>query len=260
MSNSTLTPDSPLPIRVLAADRNRMSSQLLVEALSQDRQLTIIETEPRTNSVLAASAAEKPDIVLLSAELEGDSALGLQVARQLRAAHPSIRVIMLLNASERAPVLEAFRAGARGVFCRTESLTSLAKCIHCVHTGQVWANSRELGYLADAVSASRSLSLAPPEGSKKLSKREQDVVRSVVEGLSNREIARHLNLTEHTVKNYLLRIFDKLGVSNRVGVVLYAFSLGQTPGASRPMAQNTQEGPTQKPHNAPRHAARTRSN
>jgi DNA-binding CsgD family transcriptional regulator len=61
-----------------------------------------------------------------------------------------------------------------------------------------------------------------------LSKREQDVVRCVAEGLTNREIAGRLTLTEHTVKNYLFRIFDKLGVSSRVEVVLYAFNLGRS--------------------------------
>jgi DNA-binding CsgD family transcriptional regulator len=61
-----------------------------------------------------------------------------------------------------------------------------------------------------------------------LSRREQEVVRCVAEGLSNREIAQRLGLTEHTVKNYLFRIFDKLGVSKRVEVVLYAYSLGTT--------------------------------
>jgi DNA-binding CsgD family transcriptional regulator len=65
-----------------------------------------------------------------------------------------------------------------------------------------------------------------------LSRREVEVVRCVAEGLSNREIAQRLGLTEHTVKNYLFRIFDKLGVSKRVEVVLYAYSLGSDVTAS----------------------------
>ena len=72
-----------------------------------------------------------------------------------------------------------------------------------------------------------------------LSKREQDVVRCVAEGLTNREIAHRLNLTEHTVKNYLFRIFDKLGVSSRVEVVLYAFNLDR---ASAQPARGTVTG------------------
>jgi len=92
-----------------------------------------------------------------------------------------------------------------------------------VHQGQVWANSSELRYLLEALRESEPMRLVDSRGEAILSKREQDVVRCVAEGLSNREIASRLKLTEHTVKNYLFRIFDKLGVSSRVEVVLYAF-------------------------------------
>jgi two-component system nitrate/nitrite response regulator NarL len=133
---------------------------------------------------------------------------------------------MLLDRSERSAAVEAFRAGASGIFCRSESLKFLPRCISSVHAGQVWANSTELKFLLDAL-AEAVPSRLPVERSdiSVLSKREQDVVRGVAEGLSNREIAQQLSLTEHTVKNYLFRIFDKLGVSSRVEVVLYAFGL-----------------------------------
>jgi DNA-binding NarL/FixJ family response regulator len=143
---------------------------------------------------------------------------------------------MLLDAPDRNSVVEAFRAGARGVFCRTESLKSLSKCIRCVHDGQVWANSNELRFLLDALSQAMSTRIVGAAGVS-LSKRERDVVQCVSEGLSNREIAHRLTLTEHTVKNYLFRIFDKLGVSSRVEVVLYAFNLGRpAPPISAPAA------------------------
>lgn len=225
MANATSLTENREPIRVLAADRSRMNSQLLADALGRDAQVTVIEAESTAEAILAATGAEKPDVVLLSPALEDNPTLGFQVARQLRAAHPKTQIVMLLDTSERSTVLEAFRAGARGIFCRTESLKALSKCIRCAHSGQVWANSRELGFLLDAVSEVLPLGLADASGLSILSKREQDVVRCVVEGLSNREIARRLTLTEHTVKNYLFRIFDKLGVSSRVEVVLYAFSL-----------------------------------
>jgi DNA-binding NarL/FixJ family response regulator len=123
-------------------------------------------------------------------------------------------------------VVEAFRAGARGVFCRSESLKSLARCIQCVSEGQIWANSKELRYLLEALGEALPLRVIDARGAALLSRRELEVVRCVAEGLSNREIAQRLGLTEHTVKNYLFRIFDKLGVSKRVEVVLYAYSLG----------------------------------
>jgi len=210
-------------IRVLAADSSRMSSQLLAEALAQDRQFEVTGIEPKQSSILDAIAQKMPHVVLVSSALEESTTLGFDLTRQVRAAHPDTRVILLMDASNPSAVVEAFRCGAQGVFSRTESSKTLAKCISSVHQGQVWANSAELRFLLEALRESEPMRLVDSRGEAILSKREQDVVRCVAEGLSNREIAGRLKLTEHTVKNYLFRIFDKLGVSSRVEVVLYAF-------------------------------------
>ena len=215
-------PETSERIRVLAADSTRMSSQLLAQALAQDVQFHVTGTEPRPASILAAIADERPHVVVMSSVLEG-STTGFDLIRQVCATHPDTRVVMLMDTSKRSAVVEAFRCGAKGVFSRTESPKALAKCICSVHQGQVWANSAELRFLLETLCESDPMCGADVGGDAILSKREQDVVRCVAEGLSNREIATQLGLTEHTVKNYLFRIFDKLGVSSRVEVVLYAF-------------------------------------
>ncbi len=212
-------------IRVLAADSTRMSSQLLAESLAQDRQFEVTGIEPKELSILQAVALKMPHVLLVSSALEESITLGFELTRQVRAAHPETKVVLLMDTSNPSAVVEAFRCGAQGVFSRTESAKTLAKCISCVHHGQVWANSAELSYLLDAFRQSEPMQLVDSRGEAILSKREQDVVRCVAEGLSNREIASRLKLTEHTVKNYLFRIFDKLGVSSRVEVVLYVFRL-----------------------------------
>jgi two-component system, NarL family, nitrate/nitrite response regulator NarL len=210
-------------IRVLAADSTRMSSQLLAEALAQDRQFEVTGIEPKELSIMQAVAAKRPHVLLVSSALEDSTTLGFELTRQVRAAHPETRVVLLMDTSNPSTVVEAFRCGAQGVFSRTESSKSLAKCISCVYQGQIWASSAELTYLLEAFRESEPMQLVDSRGEALLSKREQDVVRCVAEGLSNREIASRLKLTEHTVKNYLFRIFDKLGVSSRVEVVLYVF-------------------------------------
>lgn len=199
-----------------------MATQLLAEALRRDDQFEMIEASPNPTDLLALVQQEKPHIALLSANLGEPTLENFALVRKVRQESPETRVIVLLDSSERTPVIEAFRAGAQGVFCRTEPFRLLAKCIQCVQNGQIWANNTELQFLLDTlVQPPTGLSLNLKEGL--LSGREIDVVRCVVEGLSNREIAQRLTLTEHTVKNYLFRIFDKLGVSSRVEVVLYAF-------------------------------------
>jgi two-component system, NarL family, nitrate/nitrite response regulator NarL len=218
---------TPLPqnterIRVLAADSTRMSSQLLAQALAQNTQFHVTGIEPKPASILAAVADERPNVVLMSSVLE-ESSTGFDLIRQVCATRPDTRVVLLMDTSKRSAVVEAFRCGAHGVFSRTESPKLLAKCICSVHQGQVWANSAELRFLLEALCESEPVGTIEAGTEAILSKREQDVVRCVAEGLSNREIASRLGLTEHTVKNYLFRIFDKLGVSSRVEVVLYAF-------------------------------------
>jgi len=210
-------------IKVLAAESTRMNSQLLAEALTQDCRLEVMGIEPKPASILAAVAQQKSNVVLISSTMEDSGTQGFELIRQISATYPATRIILLMDTCHPAAVVQAFRCGAHGIFSRTESSKSLAKSICSVHHGQVWANSVELQYVIEALRTPEPMRLLDSVGEPILSKREQDVVRCVAEGLSNREIANRLGLTEHTVKNYLFRIFDKLGVSSRVEVVLYVF-------------------------------------
>lgn len=212
-------------IKVLAADTTRMGSQLLAAALAQEPQFEVAEIEAKGKSIIEEVAHRQPDVLLLSSTLEGSTSLGFELARQVHSACPDTKIVLLMDAATPGAVVEAFRSGAQGVFPRTESSKSLAKCISSVREGQVWANSAQLRYLLQALREAPSIRMVDSRGDAILSKREHDVVHCVAEGLSNREIGKKLKLTEHTVKNYLFRIFDKLGVSSRVEVVLYAFSV-----------------------------------
>jgi len=219
-----------------------MSTQLLVEALSRDAQFQMMESPSNAAALLQMTKRDKPHVVVLSAKLGENNAGGFDLVRELRAQSPAPRVIVLLDASERAAVIEAFRAGAQGVFCRTEPFRLLAKCIQCVHAGQIWASSSQLQFVLEAL-AKPTLANFTRNGESLLSAREMDVVRCVAEGLTNREIAQRLTLTEHTIKNYLFRIFDKLGVSSRVEVVLYALGsvAAHPPGAPSPSTPSASE-------------------
>ena len=230
-------------IRVLAADSTRMNSQLLAAALERDKRFQVLDPVSDSRTLLAVVAKEKPAVIVVSAELEDNPRKGFEVARELHALRSETRVVLLLDTPERAQVVESFRAGAHGVFSRSDSLKSLAKCIYCVSQGQVWANSKELRYLLEALGEALPMRMIDAKGAGLLSRREQEVVRCVAEGLSNREIAQRLGLTEHTVKNYLFRIFDKLGVSKRVEVVLYAYSVCGTHTATTPPTNGEKKVP-----------------
>jgi DNA-binding NarL/FixJ family response regulator len=211
-------------IRVVVADGTRMGSQLISDALKDDPRFAVRGVCATSQEVFESVAADTPDVVVVSMNLEEQSLKGFDVAKQLRTTHPATKVILLLDSPKRDLVVRAFGSGARGVFCRAKSIEALRKCICIVDAGQVWASSEELYFVLETLAESAPSRLVDARGTVLLSKREQDVVRCVTEGLTNREIAQRLKLSEHTVKNYIFRIFDKLGVSTRVEMVLYAFS------------------------------------
>jgi len=155
--------------------------------------------------------------------MEEEPQRGLLLLQQLRSARPGLRAIVLLDSSKPAVVVECFRSGACGVFCRSNEIQLLRKCIVAVHSGQIWANSVELSFvLADLAAAQRCQLDAKRLAL--LSAKEKEVVRWLVEGLTNREIAEALQISSHTVKNYIFKVFDKLGVSNRVELVFQVLS------------------------------------
>jgi two-component system, NarL family, nitrate/nitrite response regulator NarL len=218
-----LEPRSTL-IRVLVADSTPLTGHLIADALKKDRSLTITNAE--ANSAIVVAMTLKPDVAIVSEELQGEPGKGFEVLRELRVAVPSTRTVMLFDTGNRDLVVEAFQSGARGVFCRQETLKMLTRCVHKVHEGQLWVSGPQLEFLRETLAQAPATRLIDTEGIELLSKREQDVVRWLAEGHTNSEIARKMNISDNTVKNYLFRIFDKLGVSSRVEVVMYATNQG----------------------------------
>ena len=215
----------PDTIRVAVADATVMHSELTVAALQRSR--SNLDVRPLScNSSLASQELleSKPDVAVISARLEDGPLTGFKVLHELRATECRVPTVMLLDSKERDLVIDAFQGGARGIFCRQSSFDALPKCIRRVHEGQIWVSDLELQFLLDLVVSTRPLKIQQSGGMARLSKRERDVVRLVADGMRNQEIANTLNLREHTVRNYLLRIYEKLGISSRVELDLYAVS------------------------------------
>ncbi len=204
-------------IRVFVADSTRMYTQLLGEALSRDSRLQVTASPQELAPVQIYEAANKNavDIVVLGSGAKEEGFPGIVLLEELRTAHPKIKGVVLLDSAGQEIVVAAFRAGARGLLTRNESLENLSKCVHQVHAGQVWATSEQINFAVDALAASSCVRSPEVNGLEQLSKREAEVVSCLAEGLSNREIAEKMRLSQHTIKNYLFRIFDKLGVSSR---------------------------------------------
>lgn len=214
-------------IRAFVADISRMTSQLMAASLKRNRNPrfeVLLPADFTSRDVVREIASSAPDVALVSTSLVDGPFAGYSVLRELQQQHMATRTVLLLDDCERDLVVDAFRGGARGVFMHSEPSSRLPRCIESVHQGQIWASTRELEYLVSAVASSRPLRVLDACGRNILSKREDEVVALVADGLTNREVSEKLKLSEHTVKSYLFKIFEKLGISTRVELVLYALA------------------------------------
>ncbi len=219
-------------IRICVRDATRMGTQLLADVLRRDRRFRVMDLPCDLQSLTSADI--QVAIVFCDPSGPNDE---LEAIRRVRILRPQVKIVALMDDPSRAAILKVFRAGVRGIFCRSDSYKTLAKCVARVHSGHVWASQSQLSMLVEAIGQPFPMTLTDAKGAALLSRREHDVVHWVTEGLTNREIADRMQLSEHTVKNYLFRIFDKLGVSTRAELLLYALS------QAFELAENTRRSP-----------------
>ncbi len=227
-------------MRVLVAESSRIHTSLLAESLTRDRDLEVIPFESDLSGLLAEAAKRDVDVLVINSKLDERPSWGFEMLRELRAVRPDVKAVVLLDSSKDECVLQAFRAGARGVFDKNQGPELLRKCVRCVAEGEIWANSQQLDVLVRALADSPVVRATNADGLDLLSERELQVVHCLAEGLTNREIAERLHLSQHTVKNYLFRVFDKLGVSSRVE--LLSMTLTRSSSSSMKSNQNRSNG------------------
>jgi len=203
----------PMPIAIFVADRNVMSSQLLAESLARDSRFKVAAVAPAPN-ILSLPTPSKPAVAVISAELDSGPTKGMHLARTLHARNRDLSIVILLESLERGKVIASFRSGARGVFCRTEPVAELHTCIENVSQGRIWTGRVEAEYLLEAIQTAPNCDgFGELRG---ITRREAEVAELAAQGLNNKQIAQRLGLSEHTVKNHLFRIFEKLNVANRI--------------------------------------------
>lgn len=209
------------PVRVLVADSNQTQSQLLSSALRRQHRLRIACCRSEISDCLYALGSSPFDICLLG-DGSGDQDRVIETLRVLHANYPRTGLILLLDSYDRNLVVNAMRAGVRGLFCRaSQPFRALCRCISVVHQGQYWANTEQMNYVIEAFISAPGTRIINCKGEGILTPREEQIVNLVTAGIGNREIAEQLGIKENTVKKSLLRTYDKVGVSNRVELVLY---------------------------------------
>jgi len=213
-------------VNVFIADADLMSAQLLAGELARGKQdINVVGVSNDSAEAIRELEKRQPDIALINTRLGDGQMMGYRVLQSLPITCPKTAAIMMIPVSDREMVIDAFRGGARGIFCRVHALKLLCKCIRTVHGGQIWANNQDLIFLLDFLTQLKPLRLVKSSGGMQLlTPREANVVHLLAEGMSTREISQKSGVTEHTIRNYLSTIYDKLGVSSRVELALYAIT------------------------------------
>jgi len=203
-------------INVLVANNSRIHTQLLSDALQRDPSLAVIRWDGDAATLLPTILTHNIDVLAITSCLNGHADRGLELVRELHAVSASTKCVILLDSQKDQRVIEAFRAGAKGIFSSESSVEMFCKCIQRVYQGEIWVDNRGVALAIDALASAPVVRTIGARGLNQLSKREFEVVQCVVQGMTNGEIAHRMGLSRHTIKNYLFRIFDKLGVSSRV--------------------------------------------
>lgn len=214
-----------MPASIVLALPNQMAAELMCRELSRHRRCFKVVATARTSKELLERIAEhKPDVAIVTIDLQGEPNGGLKALSDVRASGSTTYPIVLVDRSEPELVINVFAAGARGVVCLGEPIAILCECIRSVRAGHIWTNNDQLEWIVETLGARKPIRIVNAKGIRLLTQREEQIVRMIAEGLPNNEISSELGVSHHTVKNHLFRIYEKLGVSNRVELLLYALS------------------------------------
>lgn len=206
------------PVRILIADDHAIFRDGLRKLFDGTDEVAIVGEASNGNECVKMLAKLKPDILLLDLRMPEKDGLG--VLEEINFDSVTTRVIVLTAAEDDRDVVRAMRLGARGVVLKQSASDLLLKSIRKVHDGEIWLDNRMTAEVIDAFK--RSAETGQRRDKPLLSDREKEIVQLVAQGFRNREIGEKLFISEQTVKNHLHNIFDKLGVSDRLELALYA--------------------------------------
>jgi DNA-binding NarL/FixJ family response regulator len=207
------------PIRVLIADDHQMFREGLRRLLETEADIKVVGEACDGNEVLRLVADVPADILLL--DLSMPRASGFDALQRLSELGATIRTIVVTGVDDREQVVRAIRLGARGVIVKDTPVDLLARSIRQVAQGQYWIGHERMADLLDSIKGEAAPVARPVET---LTRRELQIIAAVVQGETNKGVGQQLGVSDKTVKNHLSAIYDKLGVSTRLELAMFALN------------------------------------
>jgi len=214
-------------IRIVIADDHPIFRDGLRRLLSLEDDFQVVGEAKDGNEVFRLLEELEPDILLLDLRMPGLDGLG--VLQRLQLARRRTKIIVLTASEDKNEFVQAMKFGCSGIVLKQTATDLLYKSIRKVHAGEIWLDSYTTAAVMRQFAAVPDLAGGPERKGRSrapLSQREREIVALVAQGYKNKEIAEKMFISEQTVKNHLHNIFDKLGVSDRLELALYAIHKG----------------------------------
>ena len=213
-------------IRIVIADDHPIFRDGLRKLLSLEDDFEVVGEAKDGNEVLEIMREKEPDVLLLDLRMPGLD--GLSVLQSLKNSGCRSRIIILTASEDKNEFVQAMKLGCSGIVLKQTATELLYKSIRKVYGGEIWLDSHTTAAVMRQFAAPSRVGGAERKGRERspLSQREREIVALVAQGFKNKEIAEKIFISEQTVKNHLHNIFDKLGVSDRLELALYAIHKG----------------------------------
>jgi DNA-binding NarL/FixJ family response regulator len=207
----------PAPLGVIIADTHSIYRVGIRKIVALEPDLRVVAQTDSLGNTMAAAAQFKADVILFEAAITPNPP---EAVSEMLKRSPQSKVIVIMSQADQDDTVDLMRRGVRGIVPRSIAPDLLVKCIRKVAEGELWLDNQAVNWVIDAYRA-QAAHLTNKPARAKLSDKELLIISYVTQGLRNKEIAHEIHTSEQVIKNYLRKIYDKLGVSDRLELALY---------------------------------------